>query len=481
MGGGDQWQRKAGKIDRRKSYSRQLRRLGVASIGYQIFHQALEFVNIQISPMQSCGTEEQRISRRKNHCCCFSGVNEEESIGVDTGNLLIARPSCGEHSLSVVDTLVKSGSLDVIVVDSRWNPISLSLLLAVCSLHQLFDSGRMAHAPLGFICDEDSTIGHLQFSTIPAFYSYSNLIIRICCLTQSLVVEPHLILIVTQDCTISSLVAVAATVVAVIIIIVVSAVAAAAVAATDSQWMNSQYELDLSVGIAATFMPGLSSCGIWWCSILTSVVSASVAALVPQYELDNMIDLNGSELQSRLMKHGLRKVQQSLSRSRTVLVFVNQIRSNLKVFQDLGHASEATCGGNALKFYAAVRMRIMRKGLLKNEDEVTGINIIVQVVKNKLAPAMKKAELAIGFGKGIYHEAEVLELACKHGVICRAENGYFIDGQIFRDKLDAEQYLVENERVVADLADISQSAAGAPLLEISNLFVAAPALSNGDG
>ncbi|XP_058107233.1 DNA repair protein recA homolog 2, mitochondrial [Magnolia sinica] len=190
---------------------------------------------------------------------------------------------------------------------------------------------------------------------------------------------------------------------------------------------------------------------------LDVIVVDSVAALVPQCELDGVIDVTCPDIQSRLMNQALRKLHYSLGRSQTLLIFTNQVRSKLRAVEGFGHASEVTCGGNALKFYAAIRMRLMRKGLLETDDEISGINVAVQVVKNKLAPAMKKAELEIRFGQGIYRVAEVLELASKYGVISGAENGYYIDGEVFKEKLEAEQYLTENDEVVDELVGILRS------------------------
>ncbi|XP_077242585.1 RECA homolog 3 [Tasmannia lanceolata] len=181
------------------------------------------------------------------------------------------------------------------------------------------------------------------------------------------------------------------------------------------------------------------------------IVVDSVAALVPQCELDSVIDDSCWAQRSRLITQALRKIHSSLCRSQTLLVLINQVRSNMRSFQGSGHISEATCGGNALRFYAAIRLRIIRSGLLKTEDEVSGISISVEVVKNKLAPAMKKADLDIGFGKGICLESEVLEMASKHGVILKTGNGYHIDGENFKDKSEAVDYLSENGEIVDEL------------------------------
>lgn len=173
------------------------------------------------------------------------------------------------------------------------------------------------------------------------------------------------------------------------------------------------------------------------------IVVDSVAALVPQCEIDGMISLNSEEVQSRLMTQALRKIHYSLSRSKTLIIFVNQVRNKSKSIN--GAVNMVTCGGNALKFYAAMRMRIVRNSLLENKDEIFGISISVQVTKNKLAPAMKKATLNIGFGRGICREAEVLELASEHGIVLREGNGYWINGKFFKDDEEAHRYLAENK------------------------------------
>ncbi|XP_029124070.1 DNA repair protein recA homolog 2, mitochondrial isoform X2 [Elaeis guineensis] len=130
------------------------------------------------------------------------------------------------------------------------------------------------------------------------------------------------------------------------------------------------------------------------------------------------------------------------------VVVVDSVRTNLRSNRGFGEMNEVTCGGNALKFYAAVRMRITRRGLLHNEDKITGIGLLVQVMKNKLAPAMKKATLDLGFGRGICLEAEVLEMATKHGLVLREGTGYWIEGEFLKDQQEAELFLEKNNAVV---------------------------------
>ncbi|KAI3951428.1 hypothetical protein MKW92_035324 [Papaver armeniacum] len=185
------------------------------------------------------------------------------------------------------------------------------------------------------------------------------------------------------------------------------------------------------------------------------IVVDSVAALVPQSELDSVVDGPLPKSQSRLMTQALRKIHSSLGRSQTVLIFINQVR--YKPSDCFGQATQVTCGGSAMKFYPAVRMKTMKAGLLRNEDEITGVSICVQVVKNKLAPAMKKAELEISFGKGIISEAEVLEMACTHGVISKMIDGYYIEGKLLKDKQEAEKYLAENNEVLDKLVGALRS------------------------
>ncbi|KAJ6363456.1 hypothetical protein OIU78_003600 [Salix suchowensis] len=174
------------------------------------------------------------------------------------------------------------------------------------------------------------------------------------------------------------------------------------------------------------------------------IVVDSVAALVPQHEIDTVVGGTIEDIQSRLMTQALRKINYSLCQSQTLIVFLNQVRRSLKP----GRAEEVTCGGNALKFYSAVRLRMIRTGLLKTEDKVTGLGVCAQVVKNKLAPAMAKAELGIHFGRGFCFESEVLELACEQSLIKKEGRSYVIGREVFSNENAAEQYLTENEGVL---------------------------------
>lgn len=178
------------------------------------------------------------------------------------------------------------------------------------------------------------------------------------------------------------------------------------------------------------------------------VVVDSVAALIPQLEIDNVEVGSTKDIQSQIMTQALRKIHYSLSNSNTLIIFVNQVRANLKSAQGCRPADLVTCGGNALPFYAAVRMRLFRKALLKTQDKATGLGICVKVIKNKLAPAMTNAELTIKFGRGICCESEVLELASEHGIILNEGGSYFIEGETLNTKEEAEDFLAANSNVL---------------------------------
>ncbi|CDP14178.1 unnamed protein product [Coffea canephora] len=178
------------------------------------------------------------------------------------------------------------------------------------------------------------------------------------------------------------------------------------------------------------------------------VVVDSVAALIPQLEIDNVEVGSTKDIQSQIMTQALRKIRYSLSNSHTLIIFVNQVRANLKSAQGNRPADQVTCGGNALPFYAAVRMKLFRKALLKTRDKATGLGICVKVIKNKLAPAMTNAELTIKFGQGICCESEILELACEHGIILNEGGSYFIEGKTLNTKEEAEDFLTANSSVL---------------------------------
>ncbi|CAO2148741.1 unnamed protein product [Urochloa humidicola] len=181
------------------------------------------------------------------------------------------------------------------------------------------------------------------------------------------------------------------------------------------------------------------------------VVVDSVAALVPKTELDGEMGDAHVALQARLMSQALRKLSHSLSRSRTILLFINQVRSKLSTFSGFGVPAEVTCGGNALKFYASVRMNTKRIGLIKKCEEAVGAQIQVKIVKNKHAPPFKTVQLELEFGKGLSRESELIELGCKHKFITKSGVFYHMNGQTFQGKDGIKHYLAENRDAQEDL------------------------------
>ncbi|RCV28605.1 hypothetical protein SEVIR_5G422300v4 [Setaria viridis] len=181
------------------------------------------------------------------------------------------------------------------------------------------------------------------------------------------------------------------------------------------------------------------------------VVVDSVAALVPKTELDGEMGDAHVALQARLMSQALRKLSHSLSLSQTILLFINQTRAKVATF-GFGGPTEVTSGGNALKFYASVRLNIKRIGLVKKGEETIGSQVAVKIVKNKHAPPFKTAQFEIEFGKGICRSSELVELGLKRKLIKKISGAYYSFNDItFHGKDNLKSYLTENESVAKDL------------------------------
>ncbi|XP_066313120.1 DNA repair protein recA homolog 3, mitochondrial-like isoform X3 [Miscanthus floridulus] len=181
------------------------------------------------------------------------------------------------------------------------------------------------------------------------------------------------------------------------------------------------------------------------------VVVDSVAALVPKTELDGEMGDAHVALQARLMSQALRKLSHSLSLSQTILLFINQIRAKVATF-GFGGPTDVTCGGNALKFYASVRLNIRRIGLVKKGEETIGSQIAVKIVKNKHAPPFKTAQFELEFGKRICRSSELFELGLKHKLIKKTGGAFYsFNDMAFNGKHNLKSYLDENKSVANDL------------------------------
>jgi recombination protein RecA len=187
------------------------------------------------------------------------------------------------------------------------------------------------------------------------------------------------------------------------------------------------------------------------------LVVDSVAALVPRAELEGEMGDVQPGSQARLMSQALRKLTSSISKSRTMVVFINQIRMKIGVMYG---SPETTSGGNALKFYASVRLDIRRIGAIKERDEVVGNQTRVKVVKNKLAPPFKQVEFDIMYGEGVSKVGELIDLGVKAGVVEKSGSWFSYDSQrIGQGRENAKQFLKDNPDVANKIeAQVRQNA-----------------------
>ena len=179
------------------------------------------------------------------------------------------------------------------------------------------------------------------------------------------------------------------------------------------------------------------------------LVVDSVAALVPRAEIEGEMGEPQMGLQARLMSQALRKLTGTISRSQTIMVFINQIRMKIGVM--FGNP-ETTTGGNALKFYASVRLDIRRVGAIKQAETVVGSRTRVRVVKNKVAPPFKEAEFDILYGVGISREGELIDLGTDRGIIEKSGAWYSFAGErIGQGRENAKEFLHEHPEMAADI------------------------------
>jgi recombination protein RecA len=175
------------------------------------------------------------------------------------------------------------------------------------------------------------------------------------------------------------------------------------------------------------------------------VVIDSVAALTPKAEIEGEMGEAHMGLQARLMSQALRKLTGTISKSKTCVVFINQIRMKIGVM--FGNP-ETTSGGNALKFYASVRLDIRKIASLKDGSDITGSRTRVRVVKNKVAPPFKEAEFDIIYGKGISRDGEIIDLGAQHGVLEKSGTWYsFGEERLGQGRENSKAYLVENPEI----------------------------------
>jgi recombination protein RecA len=192
------------------------------------------------------------------------------------------------------------------------------------------------------------------------------------------------------------------------------------------------------------------------------VVVDSVAALTPKAEIEGEMGEPQMGLQARLMSQALRKLTANIKRSNTTVIFINQIRMKIGV---MFGSPETTTGGNALKFYASVRLDIRRVGAIKKGDEVIGSETRVKVVKNKVAPPFKQAEFDILYGEGISREGEVVELGVLHKLVEKAGAWYSYKGEkIGQGKDNAREYLKEHPEMAIEIENKIRAAAGVAAL-----------------
>lgn len=204
------------------------------------------------------------------------------------------------------------------------------------------------------------------------------------------------------------------------------------------------------------------------------LVVDSVAALVPRAELEGEMGDSHMGLHARLMSQALRKLTGTISRSRCLVIFINQIRMKIGV---MFGSPETTTGGNALKFYASVRLDIRRIGQIKDKETVVGNQTRVKVVKNKMAPPFRVVDFDIMYGEGVSKTGELLDLGVAAGVVEKSGSWFAYSGQrIGQGRENAKQFLKDNAAVAADLEMKIRSNAGL----VANAMMGSPEADGGD-
>jgi recombination protein RecA len=191
---------------------------------------------------------------------------------------------------------------------------------------------------------------------------------------------------------------------------------------------------------------------------VSMVVVDSVAALTPKSELEGEMGDASVGVQARLMSQAMRKLTGSISKSKCMVIFINQIRMKIGV---MFGSPETTSGGNALKFYSSVRLDIRRIGSVKDRDEIVGNATRVKVVKNKVAPPFKQVEFDIMYGEGISKMGELLDLGVVAGVVAKSGSWFsYGDERIGQGRVNAKQFLLDNPHIAYDIEDKIRAAHG---------------------
>ena len=182
------------------------------------------------------------------------------------------------------------------------------------------------------------------------------------------------------------------------------------------------------------------------------LVIDSVAALVPKAELEGDMGDTHVGLQARLMSQALRKLTSSISKSKAMVIFINQIRMKIGI---MFGSPETTTGGNALKFYSSVRLDIRRIGQIKDKDQIIGNQTRVKVVKNKVAPPFKITEFDILYGEGISKEGEIVDLGVAAGIVEKSGSWYSYNGnRIGQGRENAKKFLLDNNEISIEIEDL---------------------------
>jgi recombination protein RecA len=223
--------------------------------------------------------------------------------------------------------------------------------------------------------------------------------------------------------------------------------------------LDTEYARKLGVDVEALLIsqPDTGEQALEICEILVRsgavdiVVIDSVAALVPKAEIEGDMGESHMGLQARLMSQALRKLTGAISRSKTIVIFINQLREKIGVM--FGNP-ETTTGGKALKFYASVRLDIRRIGPVKEKEEVVGSHVRVKVVKNKVAPPFKQAEFDIMYAEGISHTSLLVDIGSEANIIEKSGAWYSYNGQkIGQGRENAKMYLKDNPTLLAEVEE----------------------------